>query len=151
MPSRRWSRAAETVAPAFANDDHAGALARDLPETAPRVTWRRLTIQPSVAPLTCSVAWVGEVVHGDVNHPHINGMQGVRGSNPLSSTAFHQAKRCKQQPWPAPQPLTEPIRQDPLASMARHQGIRDRRHLACDPSAATLPLGTHSSPAHFEV
>jgi hypothetical protein len=29
---------------------------------------------------------VGEVVHGDVNHPSINGMQGVRGSNPLSST-----------------------------------------------------------------
>jgi hypothetical protein len=23
---------------------------------------------------------------GDVNHPHINGMQGVRGSNPLGST-----------------------------------------------------------------
>jgi hypothetical protein len=42
--------------------------------------------QPSAAPFTCSVAWVGEVVHGDVNHPHINGMQGVRGSNPLSST-----------------------------------------------------------------
>jgi hypothetical protein len=27
-----------------------------------------------------------KVGHGIVNHPHINGMQGVRGSNPLSST-----------------------------------------------------------------
>ena len=26
------------------------------------------------------------MAHGDVNPPHINGMQGVRGSNPLSST-----------------------------------------------------------------
>jgi redox-sensitive bicupin YhaK (pirin superfamily) len=26
VPSRRWSRAAETVAPAFAKDDHAGPL-----------------------------------------------------------------------------------------------------------------------------
>ena len=39
------------------------------------------------APFTCSVAWVDEVVHGDANHPSINGMQGVRGgSDPLSST-----------------------------------------------------------------
>jgi len=26
------------------------------------------------------------VLRGGVNHPHINGMQGVRSSNPLSST-----------------------------------------------------------------
>jgi hypothetical protein len=26
VPSRRWSRATETVAPAFAKDDHAGPL-----------------------------------------------------------------------------------------------------------------------------
>jgi hypothetical protein len=55
--------------------------ARDLPETALHVTWCRLTTtQPSAAPFTCSVAWVDEVVHGDVNYPSINGMQGVRGS-----------------------------------------------------------------------
>jgi hypothetical protein len=59
-------------------------LARDLPETALHVTSRRPTTQPSAAPFTCSVAWVDEVVHGDVNHPHINGMQAVRGSSLLS-------------------------------------------------------------------
>jgi hypothetical protein len=69
-----------------AEGDHAGVLARDLPETALRAASRRPTIRPSAASLACSVAWVGEVVRGDVNHPHINGMQGVRGSNPLSST-----------------------------------------------------------------
>jgi hypothetical protein len=63
-----------------------GVLARDLPETAPHATSRRHTTQPSAAPFTCSVAWVGEAAHGDVNHPSINGMQGVRGSTPLSST-----------------------------------------------------------------
>jgi len=68
------------------SNDHAGSLARGLPETVPHVTSRRHTSQPSTTPLTCSVAWVSEVVHGVVNHPSINGMQGVRGSNPLSST-----------------------------------------------------------------
>jgi hypothetical protein len=59
-----------------AKDDHAGVLARDLPETALHVTSRRLTTRSLAAPFTCSVAWVGEVVHGDVNQPSINGMQG---------------------------------------------------------------------------
>jgi hypothetical protein len=36
--------------------------------------------------LTWAVVWVREVLRGVVNHPHIDGMQGVRGSNPLSST-----------------------------------------------------------------
>src|SRR5829696_3477303 len=85
-------QAAGAVRPAHAqvrgrrSNDHAGSLARDLPETALHVTSRRHTTQPSTTPLTCSVAWVSEVMHGVVNHPSINGMQGVRGSNPLSST-----------------------------------------------------------------
>ena len=29
------------------------------------------------AAFTCAVAWVGEVLHGDVNHPHIDGKDGV--------------------------------------------------------------------------
>ena len=68
-----------------------GALARDLPETALRATSPRPTAQPSAAPFNCSVAWVGEMAHGDVNHPSINGMQGVRGSHPLSSTTGQRA------------------------------------------------------------
>ena len=44
------------------------------------------TAQPSTAPLTSVVVWVREVLRGVVNSPSINGMQGVRGSNPLSST-----------------------------------------------------------------
>jgi hypothetical protein len=63
-----------------------GALARDLPETALRVTWRRPTTQPSAAPFTCSVVWVGEVVHGDVNHPRIDGKDGVAGSIPAGGS-----------------------------------------------------------------
>jgi hypothetical protein len=86
VPSRRWSRAAETVAPAFAQDDHAGALARDLPETAPHATSRPHTTPPSAARLTLGFARRREVTRGGTNHPSINGMQGVRGSNPLSST-----------------------------------------------------------------
>jgi hypothetical protein len=65
---------------------HAGALARDLPETTLRATSPRPTIQPSAAPLTCAVMWAREAVDGVVNYPSIDGMQGVRGSNPLSST-----------------------------------------------------------------
>jgi hypothetical protein len=61
-------------------------LARDLPETALRTASRRPTTQPSAASLTCAVAWVSKVPHGVVNDPSIDGMQGVRGSNPLSST-----------------------------------------------------------------
>src|SRR5215211_239433 len=61
-------------------------LARDLPETALHVTSRHLTTRPSTAPLTRVVVWGREVLCGVVNHPHINGMQGVRGSNPLGST-----------------------------------------------------------------
>jgi hypothetical protein len=83
---RLWLRAVGTMAPAFVPWTLWRALARDLPETALHAASRRPTTQPSAAPFTCSVAWVGEAAHGDVNHPHINGMQGVRGSNPLSST-----------------------------------------------------------------
>jgi hypothetical protein len=61
-------------------------LARDLPETAPRAASPRPTTQASAAPFTSSVVWEREVLRGVVNHPRINGMQGVRGSNPLSST-----------------------------------------------------------------
>jgi hypothetical protein len=66
------------------------ALARDLPETTLRVASRRPTTQPSAAPHTCAVVWVHEVPQGVVNHPSINGMQGVRGSNPLSSASSAQ-------------------------------------------------------------
>jgi hypothetical protein len=61
-------------------------LARDLPETALHVTSRRLTTRRSTAPLSSVIVWAREVLRGVVNYPSINGMQGVRGSNPLSST-----------------------------------------------------------------
>src|SRR5215216_1000460 len=54
------------------------ALARDLPETALHATSRHPTPRSPAAPFTCSVAWISEVVHGDVNYPSINGMQGLR-------------------------------------------------------------------------
>ena len=67
-------------------DDHAGILARDLPEIAPHATSRPHTTPPSAARLTSVIARGREVTRGGTNHPSINGMQGVRGSNPLSST-----------------------------------------------------------------
>jgi hypothetical protein len=60
--------------------------ARDLPETRLRPTSRRPTTRPSTAPFTCAFMWGREVLRGIVNSPRIDGMQGVRGSNPLSST-----------------------------------------------------------------
>jgi hypothetical protein len=53
--------------------------------------------------------------------------QGVRGSNPLSSTAFQQAKRPEASRAPARQTQQTPIR----CRQAR-QGIRHRRRLARD-------------------
>jgi hypothetical protein len=69
------------------------ALARDSPETALHVASRRPTTQPSAASLTWAVMWTREVLQGVVNHPRVNGMQGVRGSNPLSSTPGQRPSR----------------------------------------------------------
>ena len=52
------------------------------------------TTQPSAAPFTCSVAWVDEVVHGDVNYPHINGSKG----SGVKSPQLHQAQRIGRTP-----------------------------------------------------
>src|SRR5215211_7918507 len=62
------------------------ALAGDLPETALHATSRHPTPRSPAALSTWAVVWPREVVHGVVNRPRIDGMQGVRGSNPLSST-----------------------------------------------------------------
>jgi hypothetical protein len=56
---------------------HAGALARDLPETALRATSPRLTPRPSTVPLTCANVWPREVLQGVVNHRRIDGKDGI--------------------------------------------------------------------------
>ena len=63
-----------------------GALARDLPETALRVTSPRLATQPSTAPLSCADVWGREVLHGVVNPPRIDGKDGVAGSIPAGGS-----------------------------------------------------------------
>jgi hypothetical protein len=73
-------------------------LARYLPETALHAALRRPTTQPSAASLSCAVMWIREVLQGVVNHPRINGMQGVRGSNPLSSTPGQRPDRASADP-----------------------------------------------------
>jgi hypothetical protein len=94
-----------------AMDYHAGILARDLPETALHATSRSRTTPPSAARLTLGFARGREVTRGTTNHPSINGLQGVRGSNPLSSTrhnatstpalsALCQRFARKRGPWP---------------------------------------------------
>jgi hypothetical protein len=94
-----------------AMDYHAGILARDLPETALHATSRSRTTPPSTARLILGFARGREVMWGTTNHPSINGMQGVKGSNPLSSTrhnaistpalnAICQRFARKRGPWP---------------------------------------------------
>ena len=64
------------------------AAQRVVPEickTALPVASLRHTSQPSTAPLACVAVWAREVRTGVVNDPSIDGMQGVRGSNPVSS------------------------------------------------------------------
>jgi hypothetical protein len=46
----------------------------------------------SLAPFACAVVRSREVLHGGVNPRRIDGMQGVRGSNPLSSTPGQRPK-----------------------------------------------------------
>jgi hypothetical protein len=54
--------------------------ARKLPETTHHVSSPRPTTQPSAAPLTCAVVWAREVLHFVVNHPRIDGKDGVASS-----------------------------------------------------------------------
>ena len=83
---RLRSRLPDDGADARARRRACRVLARDLPEAALHVASRRPTTQPSAASLTCAVVRGREALHGVVNPRRINGMQGVRGSNPLSST-----------------------------------------------------------------
>jgi hypothetical protein len=53
------------------------ALARYLPETAQRVASRRPTANLWTATLTCAAVWAREVLRGLVNHPSINGKDGI--------------------------------------------------------------------------
>ena len=61
-------------------------LARDLPETAPRLASCRPTTQPSAASLTCAVMWRREVLQGVVNRRRIDGKDGVAGSIPAGGS-----------------------------------------------------------------
>jgi hypothetical protein len=76
------------------------ALARDLPETSPRVTSRRPMARSSASPLTWAVVWSSEVLTSGVNPRRIDGMQEVRRSAPrpacvgnLSARMPRHAKR----------------------------------------------------------
>jgi hypothetical protein len=80
------SRAAGTMAPAFIPETTKQGLARNLPETPLRVGPPRPTTHSSIAPLTCVVVRGREVLHGVASPPRVDGMRGVRGPSPLSST-----------------------------------------------------------------
>src|SRR4029453_96617 len=103
-----------------------GVLARDLPETALHATSPHPTTRSPAAPFTCSVAWVSEAVRGDVNPPHINGREGVRGSNPLSSTPGPRPNSASAVPGsPAPGSRSAATRRRAGRSLAppeRHTG-----------------------------
>jgi hypothetical protein len=73
--SQLWSRAAGTTVRVT---DYAGPCRRFARNRATR----SLTPPhdpPSAAHLTCAVVWAREALHGVVNPPRIDGMQGVRG------------------------------------------------------------------------
>jgi hypothetical protein len=70
--------------------DDAGALARDLPETALHVTSSGPTTLPSSARLTCADVWGREVLQGVVNRPRIDGKDGVVDSK--LDTGLRQAR-----------------------------------------------------------
>jgi hypothetical protein len=61
-------------------------LTRDLPETALHATSRNPTPRSSAAPFTWAVVWPREVLRGGVNHPHIDGKDGVAGSIPAGGS-----------------------------------------------------------------
>jgi hypothetical protein len=87
-------------------------LARDLPETVLRATSRPPMIQPSAALLTCAVVWVHEVPHGVVNHPRIDGKDGVAGSIPVGCST--------------PEPQVTPSLYPPSCMVCRTRGARAR-------------------------
>jgi hypothetical protein len=83
------------------------ALARYLPETAQRVASRRPTANLWTATLTCAAVWAREVLRGLVNHPSINGKDGVAGSIPAGGSTPNQQLRPGTTPglshaWRAP-------------------------------------------------
>jgi hypothetical protein len=86
------------MAPAFVPRRPRGAL--------PEICQKLRYAQPHAAPrhhplavlLTCSVAWVGEVVHGDVNPRRIDGKDGVAGSIPAGGSTTDQQVRPGHQP-----------------------------------------------------
>jgi hypothetical protein len=135
-------RGLRPMGPAFApRTITQGALARDLPETALHVTSRRLTTRPSTAPLTSVVVWARDVLRGVVNSPSINGMQGVRGSNPLSSTASDLVMGMQLGNQAEAVPQLNPSSAGSHVRQACYQAIRDRRHPARDLMRATPAAG----------
>jgi hypothetical protein len=91
---------------------HTGEPCQRLPETALRTASRCPTPQRSAAPFTCAVAWVDEVVHGDVNHPHINGMQGQGFKSPQLHHHLPAETARPATPAAGPTPEKTPIRRD---------------------------------------
>ena len=74
-------------------DGPAGALARDLPETALHVTLRCRTSQPSTQPPSCANVRARGVLLGGANHPRIDGKDGVAGSIPAGGSTTNQQLR----------------------------------------------------------
>ena len=85
-------------------------LARDLPETALHVTASRPTTRPSAAPSTCADVWGRGVLNGGVNHPRIDGKDGIAGSIPAGgSTPTPQVKRVRAEPVEGPESRQLPL------------------------------------------
>jgi hypothetical protein len=77
-------------ASARAMDDHAEALARNLPETVLYATSRSPTSRSTTAPLTCAVVWAREVLHGVTNRRRIDGKDGLSGTPSCRNACHHE-------------------------------------------------------------
>ena len=71
-------------------DCRAGPLPEIFQKPALHATSRHPTTQSATAPFHLHLVWQRRVPYGVVNPRRIDGMQGVRGSNPLSSTPGHR-------------------------------------------------------------
>jgi hypothetical protein len=87
------------MAPASTHGLPYRALARDLPETALHATSRHPTPDPRQRPSPGSCVATG-VVHGDVNYPHIDGMQAVKGPWDRPGPPPHRPKGWVITRWP---------------------------------------------------
>ena len=99
-------------------------LARDLPETTPRFATRAYVSPRGLSRSTCGTVVERMVRRKSARGPHGHGMQGDRGSNPLSSTPGQ---------WPSPSSTARETRR----SRSRYAATASARPMRSSRAAVT--------------